>query len=841
MKRVNSVMEPCLSLRGVIRTTVTIASLLSLAVPGLLLGATTTGSPTPAAPVDFLQVVTPGTNGVPKVFNTVSLEIVGDYLYTGEKANWSPAAISWLKRSADGTLTYGGTAPLTEKDKTPVLCAAGGRLYALLNAYCGYAITWYDLDPATGTPVEKGTNRIEKISWAGSLTADREGKNLYLWGDAKLLWFKINADGAPEKAGEVTGNGFSHWPYSTLCLTPDGKNIYCADGPSFSIACVDRKADGSVALKTNISLSVMDKGREKAPNTAVFSSPDGKWIYVAVIRGENPGSSFGIFRRDPATGDLTLQESGSGNDATRSDFKLSNMGGLNLVFLPDGTGGYAGSTSGALLQTFRCDPRTGHISDVMDITAVDYRQFSTAALLLDGKKGILYGTGGNGTAQGLWSLKAQQPPANGSRSEIQTPLVGTLAASGANAAFDWPRWRGANCDSKSPMKGIRKDWTGGLTKVWEVKGLSIGTATYSAPCVKGNRLVVMGRHGNVDELFCFDADKGGKPLWIAEYGSGAGDYGWGDGPQSTPCIDGDKVYFASRFGQFLCASMTNGAILWRMGIRTDNHGYGAAPLVWDDLVILPLGENAPLAAYKKDTGEKVWTHGQHPGGEGMLGYVSPMRATIGGKEQIVYYYGKHVCGLDHATGQVLWDVPFGVGGQYCAPVVAGDIVYVSAGPAAVKVADGKAEEIWKIGAKDERAYFAGHSEAVAVDGCLYTFENKSFFGGRAGDFRCVDLKTGQTKWIEKNTGCGTLTLVDGHLLCLTFAGDLFLVDPRPDGFKKITEWKGVLKRDTPWRHHGGNYSNQGQTPCWTVPVVARGKVYLRWSDELLCYDLTESK
>ena len=791
----------------------------------------------------FLQVIRPGVDNVPKVFNTVSLAIIGDYLYAGEKSQWSPGSISYLKRNADGTLSYGGTEPVN-KDSCPVLCSAGGRLYALLSNYAQYKLACYDIDPATGKPAPNGADIPVKVDWAGSLTADREGKNLYLWGQAKLLWFKIGPDGKPELAGEVAGNGFPHWPSSSLYLTPDGKHIYCADGPSFSIACVERKPDGSVSLKKNISLDVIDKGRAKAPAASVFGSPDGKWVYVSLFRGENPGCSLGIFKRDAETGDLTLQESGSGNDSTRSDLKLANLGGLNMVFLPDGTGGYAGTTAGALLQTFRCDPTTGHISDVMDITAVDYRQFSSAALLLDGKKGVLYGTGGNGTAQALWSLTAQRPPAAGSRSDIQTPLVGTRAASEPEAAFDWPRWRGANYDSKSLMKGIRKNWTGGLKKVWEVKGLSPGTATYSAPCVKGNKLVVMGRHGGVDQLFCFDADKGGKPLWIAEFTTGGGsDYGWGDGPQSTPCIDGDKVYFASRFGNFLCASMADGKILWRMPIRTDNHGYGAAPLVWDDLVILPLGENRPLAAYKKDTGEKVWVQGDHPGGEGTLGFVAPMRAKLDGKEQIVFNYGNHICGLDHATGQVLWDVPYGGGGQYCAPLVSGNIVYATANDyiKAVTVEDGKAVELWKKRDKDKDAgyYFPGHSEAVELDGYVYSFVDNAFMGGSAGDFRCGDIKTGQTRWIEKNTCCGTVTMVDGCLVCLTFAGDLFLLDPQPDGFKKLAEMKGVLKRDTPWMHHGVvcHPNSKVQTPCWTVPVVARGKVYLRLSDELLCYDL----
>ena len=61
--------------------------------------------------------------------------------------------------------------------------------------------------------------------------------------------------------------------------------------------------------------------------------------------------------------------------------------------------------------------------------------------------------------------------------------------------------------------------------------------------VQGEKLVVTGLHGSVYEAFCFDADKGGQPLWTAEFGGvQGGHFGWGSGAQATPAISGDKVY-----------------------------------------------------------------------------------------------------------------------------------------------------------------------------------------------------------------------------------------------------------------------------------------------------------
>ncbi len=58
-------------------------------------------------------------------------------------------------------------------------------------------------------------------------------------------------------------------------------------------------------------------------------------------------------------------------------------------------------------------------------------------------------------------------------------------------AADWPCWRGAGGNGKSSQQGIRKDWSGGLRRLWEVDYLCQGSAasTWAAPVVQGNRLV----------------------------------------------------------------------------------------------------------------------------------------------------------------------------------------------------------------------------------------------------------------------------------------------------------------------------------------------------------------
>ena len=66
-----------------------------------------------------------------------------------------------------------------------------------------------------------------------------------------------------------------------------------------------------------------------------------------------------------------------------------------------------------------------------------------------------------------------------------------------------------------------------LKKVWQVDDLCQGSptpSTWSAPSVKGNRLVIPGRSGDSDVISCFNADTG-TPIWKHEYSAPV--RGWG--------------------------------------------------------------------------------------------------------------------------------------------------------------------------------------------------------------------------------------------------------------------------------------------------------------------------
>ena len=136
---------------------------------------------------------------------------------------------------------------------------------------------------------------------------------------------------------------------------------------------------------------------------------------------------------------------------------------------------------------------------------------------------------------------------------------------------DWNCWRGPEMDGKSTLAGIRTDWSGGLEKAWEVGYLCNGeeSVSWSGPAIQGNRLVIMGREGSLDRVFCLDPASG-ELLWVRDY-EAATDTKFGAGPRATPFIDSNRVYTYGRAGDLACWNLGDGTMQWKLNV-TDAGG-----------------------------------------------------------------------------------------------------------------------------------------------------------------------------------------------------------------------------------------------------------------------------
>jgi outer membrane protein assembly factor BamB len=106
-----------------------------------------------------------------------------------------------------------------------------------------------------------------------------------------------------------------------------------------------------------------------------------------------------------------------------------------------------------------------------------------------------------------------------------------------------------------------------------------------------------------------------------------------------------------------------------------------------------------------------------------------------------------------------------------------------------------------------------HGGYLIIDGYLYMNQGVGW--------SCLELKTGEQRWSGRGPGKGSIIYADGMLYCLGEKGKMGLVEASPEEFKLVSMF------DLP----------MGEGPCWTHPVIAGGKLYLRWSDNLYVYEI----
>src|SRR5207245_3859030 len=84
---------------------------------------------------------------------------------------------------------------------------------------------------------------------------------------------------------------------------------------------------------------------------------------------------------------------------------------------------------------------------------------------------------------------------------------------------------------------------------------------------------------------------------------------------------------------------------------------------------------------------------------------------------------------------------------------------------------------------------------------------------------CMELRTGKILWKKRGFGKGSLLAAGDRLIVLGEQGNLALAEASPDSYREISACS-VL---------GGK--------CWSAPVLAGGKLYVRDEDQLVCLDV----
>lgn len=394
---------------------------------------------------------------------------------------------------------------------------------------------------------------------------------------------------------------------------------------------------------------------------------------------------------------------------------------------------------------------------------------------------------------------------------LRTLSIFAIFACSIAKASDWPTFRGADRTDIQSEPNILNHWPkGGPKKVWTFDQAGLGYSGYSI--VKGV-LYTMGADEAGEFLVAVDVATG-KEKWRAVVGGRLAN-GWGDGPRSTPTVDGDRVYSMGGKGDLVCFNVADGKPLWKVsmlnfGGKEPSWGYCESVLVeGDNVFCTPGGDQGTMLALNKITGEKVWQSSEWTD---PAQYASIVPANINGVRQLIQLTMQSVAGVDAKTGKALWIQKFpGRVAVIPTPVVKDNFVYVSAG---YKVGC----MLLKVGADNfpeviyENTNMVNHHGGVVLVGeHLYGFSD-----GKG--WVCQDFKTGEIVWQDKTLGKGAIHAVGEMLYLLDEStGDVALIKATPKGYEE--HGRMVIAPKSEQRNPKGK--------IWTHPVVSNGKLYLR--------------
>jgi outer membrane protein assembly factor BamB len=409
------------------------------------------------------------------------------------------------------------------------------------------------------------------------------------------------------------------------------------------------------------------------------------------------------------------------------------------------------------------------------------------------------------------------------------------------AAADWPQWRGPDRSGISRETGLLKTWpAAGPRLVWEFDKTGQG---YSAPAVVGGVVYAMGARGN-DEYVIAIAE--GKQKWATKIGP-VHDFKsnrWSRGPNSTPCVDGDRVFALGSQGILVCVKKTDGTEVWRKdcprqldadivpesgGPEKIGWGFCWSPIVdGDQLVCTPGGAKGLFAALDKTTGKVRW---RSKGVPDRATYSSPIMATLAGVKQYVYPVKDGLVSVAAKDGALLWrhkrdnEYPDVVS---VTPLVQGNLVTISVGYGGgsceqFKVgrsgANFKAQPVWQMNVIGNK-----QGGVVLVGGHLYGYHDDR-------NWACVDFARGTLVWPKKrgrqNVKAGSVCAADGRLYVLDEEGTVAMLDAAPAGYKELSKFK--LPKESKKRKEGGK--------VWAHPVLSDGKLYVRDQEYLFCYQV----
>lgn len=400
------------------------------------------------------------------------------------------------------------------------------------------------------------------------------------------------------------------------------------------------------------------------------------------------------------------------------------------------------------------------------------------------------------------------------KKETENPITET-------SGEDWSNFLGPRFNATSGETNLLKSWPQtGPPVLWSRQ---LGSS-YSAPATSQGYLILFHRVGRKEVVECVDAQTG-VGVWKQSYPTAYIDqFGYNNGPRSSPTIDGNRVFTFGAEGKLTSLDFKTGRIVWQRWINKEYavsqnfFGVGSAPVIEGNLILLNAGgpNGAGVIAVDKNTGTTVWKTSDEK-----ASYSTPVVRTINNQRLAVFLMRGGMLTVEVASGRERYHYPFRSRNHFsvnaASPVVVEDHVFLSAtyntGAVLLKLESRGLREIWK----DRRAMQNHWSTSIYHEGYLYGLDGRHEAGS---NFRCIEFMTGKVRWTaDRGLGRSAFIMADGHFIALGERGHLALIEVNPDSYREKARAQ-ILSY-----------------PSWTPPILSHGLLYARDENRLICLDM----
>jgi outer membrane protein assembly factor BamB len=391
-------------------------------------------------------------------------------------------------------------------------------------------------------------------------------------------------------------------------------------------------------------------------------------------------------------------------------------------------------------------------------------------------------------------------------------------ATGQAIGQPWARFRGPNGSGESEATTIPAQWTEADYN-WRVELAGTG---HSSPVVWEEHLYLMSANeaDGTRIVQCLNRANG-QEVWRRSFPSTThAKHAFNRYATATPPVDGKRIYLSwATPDAYLVIALDcrTGEELWRrnLGPFVAEHGFGASPIVVDDLLIVPNDQDGPSSVVALDArnGQVRWQLDRRTR---KTAYSTPcLYQPVEGPPQVILTSWAHgITSLELRTGKLHWELPVFQHRTVSSPIVVGGLIFATAGEGGsgkrlAVVVPGEP----RAGAKPRVAYeYSGPIPYVPMP---VARGNLVFLLADAGIVTCLDAPTGEVLWRERIGGryFASPVRAGDRVYCLAQNGEMVV-------FAAASEFKLLGRVEL------------GETSHAT-PAIADGTMYIRTLSRLM--------